>query len=139
MTSSGEPHRVDRRCHSRIPVLSGQKHGMKWGGVQHGNQTSGCWQGQHQGRALCSRQNPPLQPSSRGSSCWCYLGTKVGATLEVSGHLSLCLGANYVLTFFLNCPLLRVTQDTPLSTRGPLASTQKESGVGFESVNQAHM
>ena len=109
------------------------------GGVQHGNQTSGCWQGQHQGRALCSRQNPPLQPSSRGSSCWCYLGTKVGATLEVSGHLSLCLGANYVLTFFLNCPLLRVTQDTPLSTRGPLASTQKESGVGFESVNQAHM
>lgn len=54
-------------------------------------------------------KNPPFQPSSQGSSCWCYLGTKVGLTLEVSSHLRLCLGANYVLTFPLNCPLLGVT------------------------------
>ena len=40
------PHGVDRRRRSCTPVLSGQKH---WMGGQHGNQTSGHWQGQYPG------------------------------------------------------------------------------------------
>lgn len=109
VTSSGGPHGVDRRRHSPIPVLSSQKHWMKWGGGSMATRPLATGKVSTKAEPSAVAKNPPFQPSSQGSSCWCYLGTKVGATLEVSGHLSLCLGANYVLTFLLNCPLLRVT------------------------------
>lgn len=44
------------------------------------------------------------KPDLRASSCWCYLGTKAVTTLDVSGRLSPCLGANYVLICPLSCP-----------------------------------
>lgn len=71
------PHGVDRRRRSCTPVPSGQKHWM--GGA--------AWQpdlwplaGSVPRLSLHSSQESAFQPSSQGSSCWCYLGTKVGLT-----------------------------------------------------------
>lgn len=102
------PHGVDRRRRSCTPVPSGQKHWMG-GGCSMATRPLATGRVSTKAEPSTVAKNPPFQPSSQGSSCWCYLGTKVGLTLEVSGHLRLCLGANYVLTFPLNCPLLRVT------------------------------
>lgn len=54
------------------------------------------------------------------------LGTKVGLTLEVSGHLRLCLGANYVLTFPLTVHCSGSPRTHPLSTHRPLSPFRKK-------------